>query len=315
MERAAPYDQGVHHVRPDVTARDAVARDQDRLHDVGRLLISCADGPGIVAAVTTFLAGQGANIIESQQYSSDPTGGGLFYQRIEFVLDGLAQLRPRLEADFADVAARFAMSWSLHEAYRLKRVAIMVSRTDHALRELLWRTEAGDITADIRMVISNHPDLEPVARSFDLPYHHLPVSPETKEQAEEQLLGLVSGAVDVIVLARYMQILTPGFLTRFPGQIINIHHSFLPAFVGADPYRRAHERGVKLIGATAHYVTAELDAGPIIEQDVQRVDHRQSVADLRRLGRYVERTVLARAVAWHVEDRVLVHGNTTIVFA
>jgi formyltetrahydrofolate deformylase len=281
--------------------------------DVGRLLVACPDRPGIVAAVTSFLAGLGANIVESQQYSTDPSGG-LFFLRLEFVLAGLPDRLPAIERDFADVAARFQLRsrWAL--AANLKRVAIFVSRADHALQELLWRTHAGDLAADIRMVVSNHPDLAPVAHQFGLDFHHVPVDGANRSAAEERQLALTS-TVDLIVLARYMQILTPGFLKSFQGQIINIHHSFLPAFVGADPYRAAHERGVKLIGATAHYVTDELDAGPIIEQDVQRVDHRRTVEELRRLGRHVERTVLARAVGWHLEDRVLVHGNRTIVFS
>jgi formyltetrahydrofolate deformylase len=190
----------------------------------------------------------------------------------------------------------------------------MVSKADHALQELLWRRKSGDLHAEIAMVISNHDDLRPLVESWGIPYHIVPVTPETKPAAEQKQLELLRGQVDAVVLARYMQVLSPAFLAEFPMRAINIHHSFLPAFVGADAYGSAAERGVKLIGATAHYVTAELDEGPIIEQDVVRIDHRQSVADLRRAGRYVERAVLARAVGWHVEDRVIVHGNKTIVF-
>ena len=282
--------------------------------DVGRLLVACPDRAGIVAAVTTFLAEQGANIVESQQYSTDPSGGE-FFLRLEFVLAGLPERLADLAAAFAPIARQFSMdaTWTL--AARVKRLALFVSRTDHALLELLWRTHSGDLAAEVAMVISNHPELERIARSFDVPFHHIPVTASTRDDAERRQLKLVTGAADVVVLARYMQILSPTFLRTFPGRIINIHHSFLPAFVGADPYRAAHERGVKLIGATAHYVTEELDAGPIIEQDVQRVDHRHTVEELRRLGRLVERTVLARAVTWHVQDRVLVHGNSTIVFS
>jgi formyltetrahydrofolate deformylase len=285
-----------------------------RVRDVGRLLISCPDQPGIVAAVTTYLAECGANIVESHQYSTDPWGGE-FFLRLEFVLADLGDRLPSLDAGFADIADRFDMHATWTTAAAVKRMAIFVSRAGHALRELLWRTQAGDLTADIRMIVSNHPDLEPLARSFRIPFHLIPITADTRVEAEERQLDLIVGNVDVVVLARYMQVLSTRFLERFPGRIINIHHSFLPAFVGADPYRAARDRGVKLIGATAHYVTGELDAGPIIEQDVQRVDHRHTVEDLRRQGRLVERTVLARAVAWHLEDRVMVHGDTTIVFA
>jgi formyltetrahydrofolate deformylase len=304
---------------PVTTTQDELSLPHEELplrpgpRDVGRLLVSCPDQSGIVAAVTSFLAEQGANIIESQQYSTDPHGGQ-FFLRLEFVLADLADRLPGLELAFTEVSERFDMRSQWTQAAAVKRMAIFVSRADHALQELLWRTHSGDLTADVRMIISNHADLEPVARSFGIAYHHVPVSAHNRTEAEERQLELVSD-VDVVVLARYMQVLSPEFLTRFPGRVINIHHSFLPAFVGADPYRAAHQRGVKLIGATAHYVTDELDAGPIIEQDVQRVDHRHSVEELRRLGRHVERTVLARAVHWHVEDRVLVHGNGTIVFS
>jgi formyltetrahydrofolate deformylase len=283
------------------------------VRDIGRLLVACPDQPGIVAAVTSFLADNGANITESHQYSTDPWGGE-FFLRLEFVLSGLDERLPGLQADFAEVVDRFRMHVQWTRADAVKRMAIFVSHAGHALRELLWRTQAGDLTADIRMIVSNHPDLEPLARSFGIPFHLVPVTADTRVEAEERQLELIVDAVDVVVLARYMQVLSSRFLHRFPGRIINIHHSFLPAFVGADPYRAARDRGVKLIGATAHYVTEELDAGPIIEQDVQRVDHRHTVDDLRRLGRLVERTVLARAVSWHLEDRVLVHGNTTVVF-
>ncbi len=311
--RGLPHDGGM-------SSHDALTLSHDETatrigpRDVGRLLVSCPDRPGIVAAVTTFLAGEGANIVESQQYSTDPSGGR-FFLRLEFVLSGLAERLPQLELAFTGVSDAFAMQTQWTQAVDVKRMAIFVSRADHALQELLWRTHSGDLSADIQMIISNHAELEPVARSFGIDYHHVPVSAHNRSEAEARQLELISEEVDLVVLARYMQVLSPDFLKRFPGRIINIHHSFLPAFVGADPYRAAHRRGVKLIGATAHYVTDELDAGPIIEQDVQRVDHRHTVEDLRRLGRLVERTVLARAVGWHLEDRVLVHGNRTIVFA
>jgi len=290
------------------------SRPEERYADVGRLVITCPDRPGIVAAVSQFLFEAGANITESQQYSTDPFGG-TFFLRLEFHLDGLDQRAGELRERFARMADRFSMRWKLTSAADLKRVAIMVSRTDHALQEILWRAQSGELHADIRMIISNHTDAGEAAAWWGLPFHHVPVTPETKDAAETTQLRLLDGEVDLVILARYMQILSPRFLSDFTAPIINIHHSFLPAFAGAEPYRRAAARGVKLVGATAHYVTAELDAGPIIEQDIVRVDHRCSADDLRRLGRHVERAVLARAVGWHLEDRVIVHQNSTIVFS
>jgi formyltetrahydrofolate deformylase len=290
------------------------SRPDERYADVGRLVITCPDRPGIVAAVSQFLFEAGANITESQQYSTDPFGG-TFFLRLEFHLDGLDQRADDLGERFARMADRFSMRWKLTRAADLKRVAIMVSRTDHALQEILWRAQSGELPAEIRMIISNHTDAGAAATWWGLPFHHIPVTPETKDAAETAQLRLLANEIDLVILARYMQILSPRFLSEFTAPIINIHHSFLPAFAGADPYRRAAARGVKLIGATAHYVTAELDAGPIIEQDIVRVDHRCSADDLRRLGRHVERAVLARAVGWHLEDRVIVHQNSTIVFS
>jgi formyltetrahydrofolate deformylase len=290
------------------------SRPDERYADVGRLMITCPDRPGIVAAVSQFLFEGGANITESQQYSTDPFGG-TFFLRLEFHLGGLDQRAGELGERFARMADRFSMRWKLTRATDLKRVAIMVSRTDHALQEILWRAQSGELHADIRMIISNHTDAGAAAAWWGLPFHHVPVTPQTKGAAETAQLRLLAGEADLVILARYMQILSPRFLSEFTAPIINIHHSFLPAFAGAEPYRRAAARGVKLIGATAHYVTAELDAGPIIEQDIVRVDHRCSADDLRRLGRHVERAVLARAVGWHLEDRVIVHQNSTIVFS
>jgi formyltetrahydrofolate deformylase len=290
------------------------SRPDERYADVGRLVITCPDRPGIVAAVSQFLFEAGANITESQQYSTDPFGG-TFFLRLEFHLGGLDQRAGELGERFARMADRFSMRWKLTRAADLKRVAIMVSRTDHALQEILWRAQSGELHADIRMIISNHTDAGEAAAWWGLPFHHIPVTPQTKDAAETAQLQLLAGEADLVILARYMQILSPRFLSEFTAPIINIHHSFLPAFAGAEPYRRAAARGVKLIGATAHYVTAELDAGPIIEQDIVRVDHRCSADDLRRLGRHVERAVLARAVGWHLEDRVIVHQNSTIVFS
>jgi formyltetrahydrofolate deformylase len=286
----------------------------DRYRDIGRLLITCPDRPGIVAAVSRFLYERGANILESQQYSTDPFGG-TFFVRVAFPRDGLTDHFDEMEAAFADLSDEFSMRWRMTRAADLKRMAIFVSKADHVLQELLWRVHSDELNADIKMVISNHRDLEDVVAPWGIPFHHVPVPKDDKAAAEAAQLKLVAGQADVVVLARYMQILSPAFLTEFTGPIINIHHSFLPAFKGANPYRAAHERGVKLIGATAHYVTAELDAGPIIEQDIVRVDHRQTAEDLRRMGRYVERAVLARAVTWHLDDRVIVHQNKTIVFA
>ncbi|WP_409331421.1 formyltetrahydrofolate deformylase [Trujillonella humicola] len=281
--------------------------------DTGRLVVRCPDRPGIVAVLSRLLADVGANITDSQQHSSDPTGG-TFTLRLEFVLADLAERRPQLEGALDLLARQWQMTWRLTEASARPSIAVFVSRTDHVLQELVYRVRAGDLRADITSVVSNHPDLEPVAAAAGIPFHHVPVTPGTKAEAEARALEIV-GDADLVVLARYMQIVSPEFCSRFPERLINIHHSFLPAFVGANPYQAAHDRGVKLIGATAHYVTAELDAGPIIEQEVARVDHRATVADMRRVGRYVERQVLAQAVTWHVEDRVIVEGDRTIVFA
>ena len=275
-------------------------------------MISCPDQTGIVAAVSQFLFASGANITRSDQYSTDPSGG-TFFLRMEFTLpgeppDGLA------ERFGADVAARFQMSWHLSDSATHKRVAILVSREDHCLLELLWRWRRDELHADLVSVISNWGDLRGDVEAFGLPYFEVPMPKGGKPAGEARMLELLAGNCDLVVLARYMQILSGDFLQRLGVPVINIHHSFLPAFEGANPYRRAHERGVKLIGATAHYVTAELDAGPIIEQDVVRVTHADSVGELIRLGSEVERLVVARAVRWHCEDRVIRYGNSTVVF-
>jgi formyltetrahydrofolate deformylase len=289
----------------------------------GRLLIGCSDRPGIVAAVSGFLYERGANIVSSHQYSSDPTGGR-FFQRIEFFVPRddagsprvrEAAARERFSDSFAtDVAARFEMDWRIRWSGERPRIAILVSRHEHCLLELLWRWRRGELDGDVAMIISNHPDLASEAHTARIPYHHVPVPAGEKAHAEAAMLELVRGSADVLVLARYMQILSGDFLARVGMPAINIHHSFLPAFAGASPYAQAHERGVKLIGATAHYVTEELDGGPIIEQDVVRVDHRAGTRELERVGRDVERSVLARAVALHLDERVLVDGRRTIVF-
>ena len=278
-----------------------------------RMLISCPDKAGIVAAVSQFLYEQGANIVQSDQYTMDPEGG-MFFMRIEFDLQDLEQRLSSLQEDFGRIADRFAMRWSIFRAARQKRIAIFVSKEDHCLLELLWQWQAGDLDAEISMVISNHNDMRLLVESFNIPFHHIPVTAETKLEAEVKQRELTAGKIDLIVLARYMQIVSPKFIEQYHNRIINIHHSFLPAFVGGKPYQQAYDRGVKLIGATAHYVTEELDGGPIIEQDVQRVSHRDNVNELKRMGRHIERIVLARAVRWHVEDRLLVYQNKTVAF-
>jgi formyltetrahydrofolate deformylase len=267
----------------------------------GRLLITCPDRHGIIAAVAGFLSASGANIISSDQHSTDPEGGE-FFMRMEFNLE-----QGELEG-FDEVAARFDMEYTLHDASVPKRMAVLVSKEDHCLVDLLWRHRRGELDAAIPLVASNHPDWATDVEGFGIPYHHVPFP------NEPELVELLRGRCDLVVLARYMRILSGDFLEQVGVPIINIHHSFLPAFAGANPYERAFERGVKIIGATAHYVTEELDAGPIIEQDVARVSHREHAETMVRLGRDIERTVLARAVKWHLEDRVLVHGNRTVVF-
>ena len=277
-----------------------------------RLLVSCPDRPGIVAAVSSLLARHGANIVTSDQYSTDPEGGRFFLRMTFHAREELGALR---EAFAAEVAEPFGMDFRLVDADVPKRAAIMVSRYDHCLLDLLWRSGRGELPMEVGVVVSNWGDLRGEVERFGLPYHEIAVTRETKPQAEAAQLELLGGGrYDLVIMARYMQILSDDFLRAVGCPVINIHHSFLPAFAGAGPYERAKERGVKLIGATAHYATADLDEGPIIEQDVVRVSHRESAADLTRAGADVERTVLARAVKWHCEDRVLVHGNTTVVF-
>lgn len=279
-----------------------------------RLLVTCPDQPGIISAVSTFLYHHGANITDLDQHSSD-LNGGRFFLRLEFQTPGLDCSLDALETNFRNrVADKYRMDWRLSYASDKKRMAILVSKHDHALMELLWRTMRGNLPATIPMVISNHEDLRGEVERFGIPYHHVPVGAENKADAYAEMAGMLDGKVDLIVLARYMQVLSPEFVGRFPQQIINIHHSFLPAFVGANPYLQAWQRGVKLIGATSHYVTDDLDQGPIIEQNVHRVSHRHSADELKALGQDVERNVLLRAVQWHLEDRVIVDGNKTVVF-
>ncbi|MDV2686396.1 formyltetrahydrofolate deformylase [Alkalihalophilus lindianensis] len=279
-----------------------------------RLLISCRDKAGIVSAVSTFLHQHDANIVQSDQFSTDPQGG-MFFMRIEFDLGTASPDFLRLKHEFHSLAAEMDLDWKMELAARKKRMAILVSKEDHCLLELLWRWRSGELQVDIPLIISNHPTNKQVVESYGIPFFHVPVTRETKQEAEQEAIQLLKQHdVDFIVLARYMQILSSTFVDSFPHRIINIHHSFLPAFIGANPYAKAFERGVKLIGATAHYVTDDLDEGPIIEQDVLRVNHRYSTQELRVAGRNVERIALARAVDWHTNDQVLVYGNKTVVF-
>ncbi|HET6868736.1 MAG TPA: formyltetrahydrofolate deformylase [Solirubrobacteraceae bacterium] len=281
--------------------------------DVGRLVVACADRPAILAALVSRLTAAGANIITFDQFSTAPEGGRL-YLRTEFLLGDLPDRLDHVRSRIEEVAEDFDMHWRLEPATRRKRVAIFVSRYEHCLLDLLWRWRRGELHMDIAAVVSNHPDLEDEVAAFGVPYHHIPVTSDTKSEAEQRQLDLLASKVDLVALARYMQVLSGDFLARIGAPVINIHHSFLPAFAGPQPYMRAHDRGVKLIGATAHYATEDLDEGPIIEQDVRRVSHRADPEMLTMIGRDIERTVFARAVHWHLEDRVLVHENRTIVF-
>ncbi|MGO4890072.1 formyltetrahydrofolate deformylase [Anaerobacillus sp. MEB173] len=286
-------------------------RNQNR----ARLLISCLDRPGIVSAVSTFLAENHANIVQSDQYTTDPQGG-MFYMRVEFDLINFDEDFEKIKQSFIEIAEQFSMEWNFSSVKKIKRMAIFVSKEDHCLQDLLWKWQSEEILVDVAMVISNHNDLRDAVESYGLPFYHIPVTKESKFEAENAAIQLIKeNNIDFIVLARYMQILSANFVEQFPKKIINIHHSFLPAFIGANPYQKAFDRGVKLIGATAHFVTNDLDEGPIIEQDVLRVNHRYTPEQLKIAGRNVERIALARAVAWFTEDKVLVHGNKTIVFS
>jgi formyltetrahydrofolate deformylase len=277
------------------------------------LLISCPDQPGLVHAVAEFVLTANGNVVHAEQHVDHEAG--VFFQRVEFDLDETRLARDEVATAFAPVAQRFGMDARVHFTDERPRIAILASRQPHCLTDLLARWRAGELPAQIVAVISNHPDHERLAQFSGVPFHHLPVTAETKGAQETELVGLLRDHdVELVVLARYMQILTPTVLDAFPSRIINIHHSFLPAFMGARPYHQAQQRGVKIIGATAHYATADLDEGPIIAQDVAPVSHRDSVADLVRKGRDLETVVLAEAVRAHVEHRTLVFGNKTIVF-
>lgn len=281
--------------------------------NTARLLITCEDKSGIVQAVSSFLYHQGANITALDQYATAPTGGR-YFMRVEFELDYLNDRKEALQQTFAtNVAERYDMQWRFAFVADIKKVGILVSKVDHALLELLWRHARGSLPCEITHVVSNHNDLREAVENFGIPFTVIPVNKDNKAEAYAQIHELMQGN-DLLVLARYMQILSPEFVDQWQMKIINIHHSFLPAFVGANPYQQAYDKGVKLIGATAHYVTADLDQGPIIEQDVERVSHNFTVGELRELGEDVERNVLARAVKWHLEDRIIVDGNKTVVF-
>jgi formyltetrahydrofolate deformylase len=277
------------------------------------LLISCPDRPGLVAKIANFVYSNGGNIIHSDQHT-DFTAG-LFLIRLEWQLEGFKLSKEEIIKACAAIASETEASWQLHFSDRVPRLALWVTKQDHCLLDLLWRQKSKEINATIPLIISNHPKLESIARQFGIDFYHIPISVESKLEREFQQLELLQKyQIDLVVLAKYMQILSSDFVKKFP-QAINIHHSFLPAFPGANPYHRAHERGVKIIGATAHYVTADLDEGPIIEQEVARVSHRDTVEDLIRKGKDLERLVLSRAVRLHLQNRILVYGNRTVVFS
>lgn len=277
------------------------------------LLISCPDQRGLVAKLSNFIYANGGNIVHADQHTDFLAG--LFLSRIEWQLDGFKLPRDVIRPAFGAIADPLDATWTLHFSDTVPRLAIWVSRQDHCLYDLLWRYRAQELNAEIPLILSNHELLRPIAEQFGIDFHHIPITAETKpEQEAKQLELLQQYRIDLVVLAKYMQVLSAEFVSQF-SNVINIHHSFLPAFAGANPYQRAYERGVKIIGATAHYVTADLDQGPIIEQDVVRVSHRDETADLIRKGKDLERMVLARAVRLHLQNRVLVYGNRTVVFA
>lgn len=277
------------------------------------LLITCPDSKGIVAAIADFLYQHDANILHADQHQD--AENNLFLMRVEWDLAGFSLAPDSFEQHFSEIATRFNMEWQLKLSQKPLRVAIMVSQYDHCLADLLHRHKNGELACDIPLIISNHRDTEPLAKFYGVDFHYVAVNKDNKVEAESQQFDLFAQyEIDLIVLARYMQILSPNFVSRYPKQIINIHHSFLPAFIGARPYHRAFERGVKLIGATGHYVTEVLDEGPIIEQDIDRISHRDQVEDLIQKGRDLERIVLSRAVRWHIENRILLYANKTVIF-
>ena len=277
------------------------------------LLLSCPDQKGLVAAVSDFLYRHDGNIIHADQHTDEAEG--VFLQRVEWELAGFSIAREEIAEAFRPIAERFDMTWRLHFSDYVPRIAVFVSKLPHCLYDLLARWRMGEFHAEVPLVISNHPDQASIAKDFGVQYQSFPITPETKAAQEVRIIAkLEEERIDLVILARYMQILGEEFIERFQHRIINIHHSFLPAFAGARPYHEAHLRGVKIIGATAHFVTPELDQGPIIDQDVVRVSHRDSVPDLIRKGRDLEKIVLARAVDLHLRNRILVYGNKTVVF-
>jgi formyltetrahydrofolate deformylase len=277
------------------------------------LTLSCPDRVGIVAAVSNFIAQHQGWITEAQHHSDQLAVR--FFMRQEILADSLPFDHNEFRVKFAPIAEQFQMDWQLSDSAQKKRVVILVSKPEHCIYDLLSRWQSGELPIDIPAIISNHEHFRKLVEWHGIPYHYVPVTPETKQAAYDKVMEVFEAAQgDTMVLARYMQVLSPQMCDRYPGQVINIHHSFLPSFVGAKPYHQAYARGVKLIGATCHYVTAELDAGPIIDQDVIRIDHSDSTEDLIRYGKDIEKTVLARGLRYHVENRVLLHGNKTVVF-
>ena len=276
------------------------------------LLISCADRPGIVAKIANFIYANGGNIIHADQHTDFNTG--LFLNRVEWQWDGFNLSRQAIADEFNAIAKPWDAQWQIHFSDKIPRMAIWVTKQNHCLLDLLWRWQAGELKVEIPLIVSNHSSLSAIASQFGIDFHHIPITKANKlEQEQKQLALLEKYQIDLVILAKYMQILSPYLVDNFPN-IINIHHSFLPAFAGAKPYHRAHERGVKIIGATAHYVTKDLDEGPIIEQEVVHVSHRDKVSDFIRKGKDLEKLVLSRAVRWHLDHRVLVYGNRTVVF-
>jgi len=277
------------------------------------LLIDCPDQKGLVATISSFLYTHGANILHADQHQDNDVG--MFFMRVEWDLEGFDMDEPSFCAEFAPIAARFEMHWRLRYSATAPRMAIFVSRYLHCLTDLLYRRQIGELACDIPLIVSNHEDARALAEFHKIPFHHTPMAAADKAEVEQKQVALLKEhGVDVVVLARYMQVLSPYFVEAFEGRVINVHHSFLPAFSGARPYQAAFKRGVKLIGATSHYVTEVLDDGPIIEQDVVRISHRDQVADLVQKGRDLERLVLSRAVKWHLEHRILRYANKTVVF-
>ncbi len=283
------------------------------MKNTATLLITCPDAKGIVASIADFLYQHNANILHADQHQD--AENNLFLMRVEWDLDDFNLDEVKFNLAFAPIACKFSMVWQLKLSQHKTRVAIMVSQYDHCLADLLHRYKSGELVCDIPLIISNHRDAEDLAKFYGIDFHHIAVTKDNKAEAEAAQFKLFAEYnIDLIVLARYMQILSPAFVARYPQKIINIHHSFLPAFIGAKPYHRAFERGVKLIGATSHYVTEVLDEGPIIEQDIDRISHRDQVEDLIQKGRDLERSVLAKAVRWHIENRILLYANKTVIF-